>query len=281
MEQSPGGELAQKMREMLRRIEPMLGFKVKVAERTGRALRSRFPLSSLWDGVKCGRTDCPTCNQRIEDLPPCTRSGLVYESVCADCNPSVKAKGGLRTVETTSPSLYVGESSRTIYERSREHLAGAKKKQKNNHMVKHLELSHEGRGKPDFVFKVVKFHRTALARQVAEAVRIRRRGGEGAVLNSKGEFSRCHIPRLRVEEEDPEVEKAALEMDQETKELLLSQDQDWEDLRVNELGGLALSGPMVSPNKRVGKKDSISVGNRRKKSCHIGGLPHLDTSKCH
>ena len=46
--------------------------------------------------------------------------------------------------------------------------------------------------------RVVSQHRTALARQVSEAVRIGRRGGAGAVLNSKAEYNRCHIPRLRM-----------------------------------------------------------------------------------
>ena len=46
--------------------------------------------------------------------------------------------------------------------------------------------------------KVVGFHQSALSRQVGEAVRISRRGGE-AVLNSKSEFSRCKISRLTLE----------------------------------------------------------------------------------
>ena len=50
--------------------------------------------------------------------------------------------------------------------------------------------------------RVVSQHRTALARQVSEAVRIGRRGGAGAVLNSKAEFNRCHIPYLRLEDEE-------------------------------------------------------------------------------
>ena len=37
---------------------------------------------------------------------------------------------------------------------------------------------------------------------MSKAVRIRRRGGEGAVLNSKAEFNRCYIPRLRLEEKE-------------------------------------------------------------------------------
>ena len=29
-------------------------------------------------------------------------------------------------------------------------------------------------------------------------------GGEGAIMNSKAEFNRCHIPRLQLEEEEQE-----------------------------------------------------------------------------
>ena len=54
---------------------------------------------------------------------------------------------------------------------------------------------------PKFLMMPVKYFRTALARQVGEAVRIRRRGGEGALLNSKGEFNRSKIPRLTIQEE--------------------------------------------------------------------------------
>ena len=63
VEQSPGGELAKRIRESLRRMEPTLGFKVKVVERTGRSLGSKFPLNNLWAGVKCGCEDCVTCEQ--------------------------------------------------------------------------------------------------------------------------------------------------------------------------------------------------------------------------
>ena len=49
-------------------------------------------------------------------------------------------------------------------------------------------------------FKIVGSYRSALSRQVGEAVKIRRRGGEGSVLNSKGEFNRCKITRLTLGE---------------------------------------------------------------------------------
>ena len=68
-------------------------------------------------------------------------------------------------------------------------------------MHKHQVMEH-GAAPAKFMLRVVGSYQTALARQVSEAVRIRRRGGEGSILNSRAEYNRCHIPRLRVEEEE-------------------------------------------------------------------------------
>ena len=38
---------------------------------------------------------------------------------------------------------------------------------------------------------ILNYHKSALSRQIKEAVRIRRRGGERRILNSKVEFNRC------------------------------------------------------------------------------------------
>ena len=46
-----------------------------------------------------------------------------------------------------------------------------------------------------FKFTIISFHYSALDRQISEAVRISRTGGE-RILNSKGEFNRCEIPRI-------------------------------------------------------------------------------------
>ena len=47
--------------------------------------------------------------------------------------------------------------------------------------------------------KVLNFYRTALSRQVGEAVRIHKRG---LVLNSKSEYSRCSISRLSLDQQE-------------------------------------------------------------------------------
>ena len=54
VEQSPGGELAKRMREALRSMEPTMGFRIKVVERCGQALGSKFPLTNLLGGTNVG-----------------------------------------------------------------------------------------------------------------------------------------------------------------------------------------------------------------------------------
>ena len=67
------------------------------------------------------------------------------------------------------PSLYVGESSRSVQERAMEHWGDANKGALKSHMVKHQSIKHPGE-QPKFLFKVVSHRRTALNHQVREAV---------------------------------------------------------------------------------------------------------------
>ena len=230
MEQTPGGELAKLVREQLYKLEGVMGYRVRVVERTGRNILSNFHQSSSWKGMECGRDTCVTCHQGGEERPDCTRASIVYESICVKCNPEAVQKGELTEVKAGDPSLYVGESSRSIQERAGEHWSAARRGDEDNHMVRHQAMVHEGE-KPEFLFKVISTHRTALNRQIREAVRIRRRGGAGNILNSKAEFSRCHIPRLVVEIEDDEKRKARVAREKEDREcvnkLLSDLDRTW------------------------------------------------------
>ena len=202
-----------------------------MVERTGRSLISQFSQANIFKGEQCERTECVTCYQEGEERPDCTRAGIVYESICIKCNPEAVKKGELLDVKEGAPSLYVGESSRSIQERATEHWGAARRGDDDSHMVKHQSLAHKGE-QPTFLFKVVSTHRTALSRQIREAVRIRRRGGAGSILNSRAEFNRCYIPRLVVAEEDEEQEKLRLEEEQKSKEdleqLLVDMDKSWE-----------------------------------------------------
>ena len=238
IEQTPMGELGRRLRELMSRLAPILGFSVKIVERTGSSLKSHFPQSNLWDGAPCGRPKCVTCTQGAEMLPPCTRKSLVYENVCSTCNPEAGAVKELENVDPTIPSIYVGETARTVQERAREHWAAAKGKSKKevdgSHMWKHMEQYHGG-GEPTFIMRVVQFHRSALSRQTGEAVRIMRRGGAGSVLNSRSEFNRCYIPRLKVEEQEKLIEMEEQEQEElvRIRETLREEDMMWEQDKKN------------------------------------------------
>ena len=139
--------------------------------------------SNPWAGAFCGRPECFPCKSG-DEKGDCFKRNIVYETFCLDCKKEGK------------DMVYVGESSRTSFERGKEHQEDYRKMTEDSHMCKHAENEHHGQEKPSFAMKVVKTHFGAFARQVHEAVRIRRK--EAIILNSKGEYSRCQLPRLTV-----------------------------------------------------------------------------------
>ena len=100
---------------------------------------------------------------------------------------------------------YMGETARSSYRRSLEHLqdlrAGREETNMNQHLLEH-HPEHVGQLATAkdiaevFTFKVIKKHMSSLSRQVHEAVRITRSGD--TVINSKEEYTRCSIPTLSV-----------------------------------------------------------------------------------
>ena len=201
VEFSKGGAIQKKMRDCLDRLTPMLGFKMRVTEKGGTPLGSLLSNKNLWSGSECGRTTCRTCAQPDESKEPCTLRNIVYESECTVCNPPgfrrEADKSGLAE-KRDHPSLYVGESARSISERSAEHWRDAESGKEESHMLEHQAESHQGVVPPQFSFRVVKGCKSSLERQVREAVRIQMRG---TVLNKKGLYNRCKLTRLVVDEE--------------------------------------------------------------------------------
>ena len=84
---------------------------------------------------------------------------------------------------------------------------------------------------------------------------IRRRGGEGAILNSRGEFNRSYIPRLQIEEEREEATEELKLTREHTNKLLREQDGSWEQQKAEELGCDAILGPKSSAKKRSAEKE--------------------------
>ena len=126
MEQTREGRLAKNLREVLARLKNILGFMVKVVERCGASLKNSLHKTNPWAGSHCSRVDCVTCNQVGEEMPACTSRSLVYENICVDCNPEALKKGELQNINMEIPSVYVGETARSVQERAKEHWEGFK-----------------------------------------------------------------------------------------------------------------------------------------------------------
>ena len=113
----------------------------------------------------------------------CRKSNIQYEIECELC-PS------------DSRSMYIGESSRNLYTRAKEHLDNYNKGGEKSFMKKHQRRKHGG-APGSYKARVVGSYKDCLTRQVGEGVSIRRCPVE--ILNSKTEW---HQPPLwRVQNE--------------------------------------------------------------------------------
>ena len=113
------------------------------------------------------------------------------------------------------------------------------------------------------IFKVVGKYRSALSRQVGEAVKIRRRGGEGSLLNSKGEFNRCKITRLTLEEqpikqvqEDHQVENEdqILEGEQYGEQIILGRREQADRRNLSNIGKYQGASKGAKRNNSIGEE---------------------------
>ena len=198
VDNTAGGELAKRLQEAERDMGIATGYRVRVTESAGTPLGMLLPCTNPWGNADCGRGDCVPCAQPDERRMNCKKRNILYENRCTVCNKADQ-KDGIFLKD--GKGIYVGESSRSMYERAKEHEADRQALSEDSHQVKHWLTEHqELLAPPKFHFKIIQTFQDPLSRQLAEAVRIDLRG-EG-VLNSKSEYNRCKVPRLRINMEE-------------------------------------------------------------------------------
>ena len=190
VDQTPGGKLAKLMREHEKLMCRITGFRVKVVERNGTNMKQLLHNPNPWAEGICERKNCYPCE--TGDTKCCFTRNIVYSHRCTDCS-----------------KVYIGESSRSSNERGGEHRADFNKEKSDSHQFKHVQTDHAGQEPPSFEFRVVAKFNSALTRQISEAVMIRRR--EGKILNSKGVFNRCRLPRLTLEDQPKQDRNEAVQ----------------------------------------------------------------------
>ena len=222
------------LRKRLQEADDRLGVEtnspsVKFVERCGGStliniLTRSNPWISEWN---CGRKECLPCKGRmmlaceeaerpepkpgdpalprpsreqVRASPKCTSEGFGYKIECWPC----------RLVGKTF--AYIGESSRSPYQRGREHWQEVDMRKPNHPLTIHSEEEHEGR-EIEILMRVIKQTETATERQVWESVMIdslARKDPKGC-LNLKNEWGHSKNPSLETKtwreesEEDREL----------------------------------------------------------------------------
>ena len=173
---TPNSELAESLKSIAD-SEAEAGIHFKIVETGGLSIRSVLQKSNPLQTIGCDSDDCLPCAHGRGEGGNCEGCSINYEIECQLCPDDQK-------------SVYIGESARNLYTRSKEHLSSYRSGLNTSFMAKHQNDAHRGQ-EPAYMAKVVASTRDCLSRQVREAVLIRR--SKAHILNGKSEW---HQPPL-------------------------------------------------------------------------------------
>ena len=170
---TPNAQLKKSYEQIIERTD----IKMKVVERRGQTLKSKLVKTSKADGKKCNeREKCMLCREK--GTGKCRTNNITYSLECKQCK-----------------DIYIGETSRNAYTRGKEHESQMDRKDKNSVMLRHQQHKHPGET-PSFEMKVTGTYRSALDRQISEAVKISR--AKDKLINNKTEFRQNRIMRSQL-----------------------------------------------------------------------------------
>ena len=231
------GKLAKMLRKNEEKLVELTGTKLKIVERTGTKLVDILTSSNPWQGQDCTRKNCLLCHTktRTDKLTSqdCSKRNIVYEITCTTCeqkeleeieNSELDDKIKLDKKNNLQLYKYIGESSRSSYERGWEHINDLTTLNPRSHMLKHILAEHPKQDilSIEFSMKVRKFCTTSFERQVLESVTIQQERNAHNLMNSKSEYNRCSLPRLstKMGEQEYDEYNKNLELEKQEEELL-------------------------------------------------------------
>ena len=179
MPEDLGGALAKHLKEKEMEIARLTRTKVRIVEQAGDQLSSILTNSNPFK-TPCGRVGCTVCMQEGKE-GTCYTSNVVYASeytLCTKLEEKEKAEVVLK---------YIGETSRTLREREREHQQDYLSNPEKSHRREHVTLHHHQLNweEDPFTIRIIKSHRTAFTRLVQEAHLIQKHGHGESLLNRK------------------------------------------------------------------------------------------------
>ena len=165
--------------------------RIRFVERGGSKLIQVLGKKDPWENRHCCREECWPC-QDPKSKGKCRYEGIVYTNSCDTCT-----QAGVH-------SQYTGESSRSCFQRSQEHMAGLKARYKDSPMWKHCVSHHNSQEQP-FTMSILKKHAYAFTCQVHESFLITH-GQRDYTLNFKREWMGESLPRLTIEIQDKVIQ---------------------------------------------------------------------------
>ena len=169
---TPHSQLKNKYQQMIRETT----LRIKVVETAGEMLRGIVQRSNPFGQTKCETTTrCMVCTG---GRGQCKRENITYEIRCSECK-----------------CIYVGETSRTAHYRGRQHRDALDRKDPKSILWQHTKEKHNNQSpKPQYNMRVTSSQKTALERQITEAVKIERVPDEHR-LNSREEWGHTRLIR--------------------------------------------------------------------------------------
>ena len=169
---------------MMRKVadeEARGGLRFKIIENGGRTLKSELQRSNPTGTPGCNDPECLGCSLERGRGGKCRLNNVNYKIECLLCP------------EGNRP-VYIGETSRNIYTRGKEHVRSGRRIGDTNmescFVKKHMAEMHEG-SKSRFSAKVTHRNRDCLSRQVREGILIRKSSGN--TMNTRSEWSQPPI----------------------------------------------------------------------------------------
>ena len=154
---------------------------IKVVECAGRSIKSIVQKTDPFKRECCDDKEvCMVCKKE-GSKGQCRRTNVVYKIECDLCD-----------------NVYYGETSRNGYIRGTEHTRAHGRNDRDSVLLRHFTQKHiNDTQTPTFHMTIVSTHKTALDRQVTEAVRIANTPRD-KLLNSKQEFGHNRFWQLRM-----------------------------------------------------------------------------------
>ena len=147
--------------------------RVKFVEKPGMKIINRVSLADPFRR-NCTEDDCLSCKDS-DVYTNCRKFNIGYSLVCKLCE------------ERGITRVYQGESSRSLYLRSKDHVRDLRKENKHSVMDKHIKEEHENeKDKVTFKMKKTGNFKTPLSRIINEGLRIMNTKPSN-LLNSKNE----------------------------------------------------------------------------------------------